>query len=101
MTAQGTGLAATLRIAAFADAVRSAFGLGLKMLLGVTLVLAAGLLAVLTAIAGLLIAGLAILMRAFGGEAQIVTVRTRPAGAEPADTITLEARRTARGWTVE
>lgn len=101
MTAQGTGPAANLRLAAFADAVRGAFGVGLKMLLGVILVLAAGLLAVLTAIAGLLIAGLALLMRAFGGEAQIVTVRTRPGEAEAGDTITLEARRTARGWTVE
>lgn len=65
------------------------------------LIIAAGILAVATAIVGLVIAGIALLLR-FIGRRQGPVILT-PRGGESADKngVTLEARRTHHGWTVE
>ena len=57
---------------------------------------AAGLFAVMTAIAGLILAGAALVMR-FSGRRPTPAPRA-PSEDEP---LTLDARRTPRGWTVE
>ena len=67
-----------------------------RLFLAVMIVLAAGLVAVAAAIAGLFLAAAALLMRYTGGRA-----RPKPARAGSPEAMTLEARRTARGWTVE
>lgn len=69
--------------------IMSALG---KVFLAVMIVLAAGLLAVATAVAGLFLALAALVLR-FSG--------TRPNVRENGASVTLEAKRTARGWTVE
>ncbi|MEM9053910.1 MAG: hypothetical protein AAGB16_01180 [Pseudomonadota bacterium] len=69
-----------------------------KGMLAVALIMLAGLLAVMTAIAGLVLAAFALLVRISGSKADDVqTYDVREEG----DAITLEARRTPRGWTVE
>lgn len=69
-----------------------------KGLLAVALIMLAGLLAVMTAIAGLVIAAFALLIRMSGSKSESVqTYDVR----EDGEAITLEARRTPRGWTVE
>ncbi len=78
------------------DAFSSALSLVAQLCIGLLLVLFAGLLAVMTAIAGVLLASAALFMRYAGRKG------ARPESATPAnDPITLDARRTPRGWTVE
>lgn len=68
-----------------------------KALLAIAIIFAAGIIAVATAAAGIALATVALLMGLFGSK--------KPHQSESADTeatgITLEARRTAHGWTVE
>ncbi|MEL6829180.1 MAG: hypothetical protein AAFO63_03485 [Pseudomonadota bacterium] len=65
----------------------------------VALIFLAGMLAVATAIAGITLALVAVLMRLFGtGEEASVRTSSQP-GAD--GSVTLEARKTPRGWTVE
>lgn len=66
------------------------------------LIVAAGVLAVATAIAGLVIASIAILLR-FIGRRTPLHGQTRQAERSTTETgsITLDARPTAHGWTVE
>ncbi len=80
----------------FSGALRRGLALLASLVIGMMLVLTAGVVAVMTAIAGLLLAAAALVMR-FVGQ------RPAPMGSAPdaAETITLEARRTPRGWTVE
>lgn len=77
--------------------LRAGLGFAAKILVGAVLVFFASLIAMMTAFAGLMLAAAALLLR-------YVAVR-RPAhsGATRMDDapITLEARRTPRGWTVE
>ncbi len=67
------------------------------LLIAFAVILAAGLLAVMTAVFGLVLAAIAILMRFAGRGAEMETRRRR----QQTGRLTLEARRTARGWTVE
>ena len=66
------------------------------VMIGMMLVLTAGIVAVMTAIAGVLLGAAALVMR-FAG-ARRTRRQAEDAGEE---TVTLEARRTPRGWTVE
>jgi hypothetical protein len=67
-----------------------------KVIAGAVLIFAAGLVAMLTAFAGLMLAGTALLLR------YVAVRRPQPIPARVKDQpITLQARRTPRGWTVE
>lgn len=68
-----------------------------QLFAGLMLILVAGLVAVVTAVAGVTLAAVAIAMR-LSAKRQAGAAR-RPAMADGA--ITLEARPTPRGWTVE
>jgi predicted lipid-binding transport protein (Tim44 family) len=79
------------------SALRGFVALSAQLLAGLMLVLVAGLVALVTAIAGITLAAAAIAMRLSASR------KARPA-YNPAVTetgITLEARPTPRGWTVE
>lgn len=81
-----------------ADMLRRVAEWGRKLLIAFTVVLAAGMLAVITAIFGLVLASVAILMRFAGRNTRFDVRRAEP---QSGSTLTLEAKRTARGWTVE
>lgn len=68
-----------------------------KGMVAVALVILAGLLAVMTAIAGLVIAGVALMIRLIGPKTEARAFDVR----EDGEGLTLEARKTPRGWTVE
>jgi hypothetical protein len=80
----------------FAATLRAGLALFLQVMIGMMLVLTAGIVAVMTAIAGVLLGTTALVMR-FAGSRR-VRRQTGETGKEP---MTLEARRTPRGWTVE
>jgi len=69
-----------------------------KGLLAVMIIFMAGFIAIATAMAGLALAGTALLMRFFGGSRDSVTTYHETTDGQG---ITLEARKTPRGWTVE
>lgn len=69
-----------------------------KGVLAMLIIFMAGLIAVATAMAGLALAGTAILIRLFGGARDENTVYHETTDGQA---ITLEARKTPRGWTVE
>ncbi|MEZ5998796.1 MAG: hypothetical protein R3B98_08900 [Hyphomonas sp.] len=80
----------------FANAFRGGLALIIQVMIGMMLVLTAGIVAVMTAIAGVMLAAAALVMRFAGGR------RIRPMHHTAGDeALTLEARRTPRGWTVE
>lgn len=79
-----------------AGAARGGIALFIQVLIGMLLVAAAGVFAVMTAIAGLILAGAALVMRFSGGRP--ASARQPHSDDEP---MTLNARRTPRGWTVE
>ncbi len=83
----------SLRARAFAF-MREGVAFVVQILIGFLVVLAAGALAVMTAFAGLMLAFAALVMR-FAGQRQM-----KPAPAKKS-TVTLDARPTPRGWTVE
>lgn len=79
------------------SALRGAVALSVQLLAGLMLILVAGLVALVTAIAGITLAAAAIAMRLAASRKA-----RAPENASMAEgTITLEARRTPRGWTVE
>jgi len=80
----------------FASALRGSLALLVQVMIGMMLVLTAGIVAVMTAMAGVLLGVAALVMRFAGGRRA-----RRAAGAAGKETVTLEARRTPRGWTVE
>lgn len=80
----------------FFTALRSGAALVMQLLAGLLLVLVASMVAVVTAIAGLALAAAALAMR----YAARRTVSPADSG-EAERAVTLEARRTPRGWTVE
>lgn len=84
------------------DGARAALGFMAKVLFAAFIIVAAGVLAVATAMVGLVIAGFAIVFRMIGNGA-INRGRGRSGRHSSASEgpVTLEARRTARGWTVE
>ena len=65
-----------------------------QLLIGALLIFVASAVAMMTAFAGLMIAGAALLLR-YAAVHQPVPVRVKDAP------VTLQARRTPRGWTVE
>lgn len=69
-----------------------------KAILAVMIIFMAGFIAIATAIAGLALAGTALLMRLFGGSRENTTTYHETVDGQG---ITLEARKTPRGWTVE
>ena len=70
----------------------------MQVMIGMMLVLTAGIVAVMTAIAGLMLGAAALVMRfAAGRQGPRRTAREQG----PGEPVTLEARRTPRGWTVE
>ena len=71
-------------------------GFVVQFLIGILLVVTAGVLAVMTAFAGLILAAAAIVMR-FAGRRNSHAY----SAAEAPEAYTLDARRTPRGWTVE
>lgn len=77
--------------------LRGAALLALQVAIGALLIIVAGMAAIMTAIAGVTLAAAALAMR------YILPHRAaRDPMAVPGDgTVTLEARRTPRGWTVE
>jgi hypothetical protein len=83
-------------IASLLAALRMGVALAVQVLAGLMLVLVAGLVALVTAIAGITLAAAAIAMRLTASR-QARRSQTSPV----AEGITLEARRTPRGWTVE
>lgn len=83
-------------IASLLAALRMGVALTVQVLAGLMLVLVAGLVALVTAIAGITLAAAAIAMRLTAAR------RARPSASSMSESaITLEARRTPRGWTVE
>lgn len=99
MTLNQTNPAGANPFGAFADTLRDMLAFVAKVALAGLLIVAAGILAVLTAFAGLAIAGIALLMRFIGRAPS----RKRPAQTDWSDphNVTLEAHRTQHGWTVE
>lgn len=81
----------------FTSAVRATAGFLAQVMIGVMLVAAAGLVAVMTAFAGLMLGAAALVMRFASMRAPAAAV-TGPVSEGP---VTLNARRTPRGWTVE
>nr|WP_070960713.1 hypothetical protein [Hyphomonas sp. Mor2] len=79
--------------------LRRAGNLAAKGLLAVAIIFMAGMIAVATAVAGLALAAFAIILRLTGSKDDLPHTRYD----ETADngTITLEAKKTPRGWTVE
>lgn len=80
----------------FFNALRSGAGFAARLMIGLMLVIVAGLVALMTAIAGVTLAAAALAMR-FAAKRQPATARATGNG----EGVTLEARRTPRGWTVE
>lgn len=80
----------------FSGALRASLALLVQVVIGMMLVLTAGIVAVMTAVAGVLLGAAALVMRFAGGHHK--RAPRRDEGKEP---VTLEARRTPRGWTVE
>lgn len=74
----------------------------LRGVLALAIIVMAGMFAVVTAAVGLIIAAVAILLRlTTGGSKAGPKPGPRPGPKTEADGITLDAHRTARGWTVE
>jgi hypothetical protein len=74
--------------------LRAGLGFVAQLLIGALLIFVASAVAMMTAFAGLMIAGAALLLR-YAAVRQPVPVRIKDAP------VTLQARRTPRGWTVE
>ena len=76
--------------------LRTGLGFATQVLIGAMLIFVASLVAMMTALAGLMLAGAALVLRyAAVRQPQPVPVRVKYAP------VTLQARRTPRGWTVE
>lgn len=100
MTAARTGFSPETLFIRFGNGLREAARWGLRGALALVIIFMAGVIAVVTAGVGLIVAAIAILLRLTGARGKTTVHRTRPDSA-PSDGITLDAHRTARGWTVE
>ncbi|MEO0883875.1 MAG: hypothetical protein AAFY34_14260 [Pseudomonadota bacterium] len=100
MTANGTAGPAPILFANLIAFLQRGWRLMGRLMLGGLFIIGAGIVALATAVLGLLIAFAAIILRfTRAGEA---TFRRRRRSQSTGETgFTLEARRTARGWTVE
>lgn len=74
--------------------LRAGLGFVAQLLIGALLIFVASAVAMMTAFAGLMIAGAALLLR-YAAVRQPIPVRVKDAP------VSLQARRTPRGWTVE
>ena len=72
-----------------------------KVAIAGLLIFAAGVLAVATAVAGLVIAGIALLVGFVGRSHVSSRMRQSRRDWQDGETVTLEARNTSHGWTVE
>jgi hypothetical protein len=84
------------RTPGFLASLRAGLGFAAQVLIGAMLIFVASFVAMMTALAGLVLAGAALVLRyAAVRQPQPVPVRVKDAP------VTLQARRTPRGWTVE
>ena len=100
MTAARSTLSLETLLVRTGDALREGARWGLRGILALAIIVMAGMIAVVTAAVGLVIAAIAVLLRLTGARPSA----SRRPGRSPrteADGITLDAHRTARGWTVE
>jgi len=76
--------------------LRAGLGVGAQLLIGAFVVIIATMMAMMTAFAGLMLAAAALLLRYAGASRPArISVRIKD------QAVTLQARRTPRGWTVE
>ena len=103
MTAARSPLSLETLMARAGHALREGARWFLRGVLALAIIVMAGMFAVVTAAVGLIIAAVAILLRlTTGGARGGAKPGPRPGSAKTeADGITLDAHRTARGWTVE
>ena len=103
MTAARSTLSFDAILARIGNGLREGARWALRGILALAIIVMAGMFAVMTAIVGLVIATVAILLRlTTGGRREtIFTSRTTTRTEAEIDGITLDAHRTARGWTVE
>lgn len=101
MTAQQTRPNVAAMMEALMMRLRGFLSFATKLVLGFAILVAAGMLALVTAVAGLVLAGLAILMRIFARPGQMRRWDEDARRSNADGTVTLDARRTPRGWTVE
>ena len=80
--------------------LRRAVGLAARVVFSVLLVMAAGIVAIATAVAGLLLA-LAALVVSLSGTNNRLQPYPVPARGASAEGVVLDARRTSRGWRVD
>ena len=99
MTAARTGLSVEGILANIANGFREGARWILRGILALAIIFMAGVIAVVTAAVGLIIAAIAVMLRLTGASPKVR--RTSSAPKPSADGITLDAHRTARGWTVE
>lgn len=99
MTANGNAAPGAPLYETIISSLRGALSFVAKVAIAGLLVVAAGILAVATAVVGLVIAGIALLLR-FTGWGRAPMAR-QPNQWQDGDTVTLDARRTSHGWTVE
>ncbi|MEO1405149.1 MAG: hypothetical protein AAFV54_01495 [Pseudomonadota bacterium] len=100
MTANGTAGPAPLFLSSLVAFFQRGWNLMGRLMIGGLFIMGAGIVALATAVLGLLIAFAAIIIR-YTRSGEAVFQRKRRSGSKDKDDFTLEARRTARGWTVE
>ncbi len=100
MTAARSNLSLEMFITRIGNGLREVARWGLRGVLALAIIFMAGVIAVVTAAVGLVIAAVAVLLRLTGARPSH-GARTKPTSGPEADGITLNAHRTARGWTVE
>ncbi len=99
MTAARQTLSPDMVLARILTGMREAARFTLKAILALAIVFMAGVIAVVTAAIGLIVAAVAVLLK-LASPSRPSARRTTHAETD-ASGITLEAHRTARGWTVE
>ena len=105
MTAEKTALGAETLFRGAINAFRRGITLTGQLLFGVLVVIAAGVLAVATATIGLILALAAIIIGLASGRRRVFVFSSKQAQAKAQSTaddgVTLEARQTPHGWTVD
>lgn len=98
MTIQQKRYASNAFFEAFAGHLRRGLLLAGRLILGAFIIMAAGVLAVATAVAGLVITAIAVVIGLLGRRH---LARERRPQSGSGSGVTLDAHRTPRGWTVE
>jgi len=103
MTANGTAGGSMTPLAGLLALLSKAGVLCRRIFLGGLFIIAAGIVAVATAFLGIIVALAALLLRFSGrrGHTPSQAGSTNSKTAEPSNPVTLEARQTGEGWTVE